>query len=340
MDFEANLRSYSKLNTVSIAFPESIFDNVPTPQLESYLIGQLARAAVIYRVSEIIIFSENKNPNTVPRMNRLVKLFEYAECPQYLRKILFHIEPDLKFAGMINPLESQHHLRTSQIECPYREGVAVRHVTANGQEKTEINIGLNAPVAVEEKININTRVTVKLDPADLKKMSAMLAHSMSPPKAEVVMCSEPTSKLNLYWGYFVRPADSLSEVLNKNIFDPNDKKFYDLIIGTSERGICVDEVEFGTSKKSKKDADNIDHEDNIPVKKKKKRSTSHTLIVFGGVKGLEHSLENDESLKTCKDVSSLFHHYINTCPNQGSNTIRTEEAILITMASLRPKLNL
>ena len=61
------------------------------------------------------------------------------------------------------------------------------------------------------------------------------------------------------------------------------------------------------------------------------------LIVFGGVKGLEYSLECDNSLSV-DDVSLLFHHYLNTCPDQGSRTIRTEEAILITLATLRPLL--
>lgn len=59
------------------------------------------------------------------------------------------------------------------------------------------------------------------------------------------------------------------------------------------------------------------------------------LVVFGGLKGLEASLESDESLEV-SDPSILFHHYINTCPGQGSRTIRTEEAILITMSALRP----
>ena len=49
----------------------------------------------------------------------------------------------------------------------------------------------------------------------------------------------------------------------------------------------------------------------------------HLLVVFGGLKGLEYSLECDESLRV-GDVSLLFHHYLNTCPGQGSRTIRTE----------------
>ena len=61
----------------------------------------------------------------------------------------------------------------------------------------------------------------------------------------------------------------------------------------------------------------------------------HLLVVFGGLKGLEASLESDEKL-TENDPSLVFDHYINTCPGQGSGTIRTEEAILVTMSALRP----
>ena len=46
-------------------------------------------------------------------------------------------------------------------------------------------------------------------------------------------------------------------------------------------------------------------------------------IVFGGVKGLETSLDADQLLKV-DDPALLFSHYLNTCPNQGSHTIRTE----------------
>ena len=57
--------------------------------------------------------------------------------------------------------------------------------------------------------------------------------------------------------------------------------------------------------------------------------------MFGGVKGLEYCLECDPDLEE-GEVSALFHHYLNICPDQGSRTIRTEEAILITLSALRP----
>ena len=61
------------------------------------------------------------------------------------------------------------------------------------------------------------------------------------------------------------------------------------------------------------------------------------LVVFGGLHGLEASLDADPDLDA-DDPSLLFDHYLNSCPTQGSRTIRTEEAILITMSSLRPKI--
>lgn len=86
---------------------------------------------------------------------------------------------------------------------------------------------------------------------------------------------------------------------------------YDLSIGTSDKGTIVDDAE-------------------CP-------DFDHALIVFGGLQGLEVALENDEVLTT-DDPSELFDQYLNTLPNQGSRTIRTEEAIIVTLASLRNKL--
>lgn len=63
----------------------------------------------------------------------------------------------------------------------------------------------------------------------------------------------------------------------------------------------------------------------------------HLLIVFGGLQGIEAALESDETLDV-DDASLLFDHYLNTLPDQGSRTIRTEEAILISLTALRPKI--
>lgn len=83
-----------------------------------------------------------------------------------------------------------------------------------------------------------------------------------------------------------------------------------MTIGTSDKGSSIDDFECPTFK--------------------------HVLIVFGGVQGLEAALENDNVLNV-DDPKLIFDHYLNTLPSQGSKTIRTEEAILVTLSALRPK---
>ena len=61
------------------------------------------------------------------------------------------------------------------------------------------------------------------------------------------------------------------------------------------------------------------------------------LIVFGGVAGIEESVDADESMALPgEDSRELFDVWVNVCPHQGSRTIRTEEALFITLARLGP----
>lgn len=117
--------------------------------------------------------------------------------------------------------------------------------------------------------------------------------------------------LGLYWGYQVRQADSIGSILQDCPFsDDQHEANYDLVIGTSERGVSHQTIE------------------TFP-------RFRHAMIVFGGLNGLEKPLEQESNPMKPED---LFQFYINTCPQQGSRTIRTEEAILISLSCLREKL--
>ena len=63
----------------------------------------------------------------------------------------------------------------------------------------------------------------------------------------------------------------------------------------------------------------------------------HALVVFGGPQGIEESVERDPAVTVDRVQSStLFDCWLNTCPTQGSRTIRSEEALFISLAALRP----
>lgn len=54
----------------------------------------------------------------------------------------------------------------------------------------------------------------------------------------------------------------------------------------------------------------------------------HALVVFGGLEGLEAGVDVDPNLEVT-DPSVLFDFYLNTCPSQGSRTIRTEVGLMV-----------
>lgn len=120
--------------------------------------------------------------------------------------------------------------------------------------------------------------------------------------------SQPRSETGIYWGYSVRVASCLSDIFTKSPYEDG----YDLTIGTSDKGENVHGLE----------ANSLEY--------------NHALIVYGGLQGLESALDSDAKLNV-DDPSLLFHQYLNTVPVQGSRTIRTEEAILISLAALEDK---
>lgn len=118
----------SEISTVSIAIPGSILENAQSAELRTYLAGQIARAACVFCVDEVIIYDDiGDKMNTkksklevadgvkVARKScvQLARILQYLECPQYLRKHFFPIHKDLEFAGLLNPLDAPHHLRMS-----------------------------------------------------------------------------------------------------------------------------------------------------------------------------------------------------------------------------------
>lgn len=58
----------------------------------------------------------------------------------------------------------------------------------------------------------------------------------------------------------------------------------------------------------------------------------HALVVFGGLQGLEAGVNADPNLEVT-EPSVLFDLYVNTCPSQGSRTIRTEVSLPPSPAS-------
>ncbi|CBN79505.1 conserved unknown protein [Ectocarpus siliculosus] len=319
-------------HTLSIAIPGSVVDNAQSRELKTYLVGEIARAAAVFEVDEIVVYDDlsvsrkgqggvrddsasvaaaggfnrgggsangsggggdKNNPNVF-----MARLLQYAETPQYLRKQLFPMHSSLRLAGLLNPLDAPHHMRADDA-CPFREGVVLDRTIKKGAGSF-VDIGKRKEARIDRPLDPGVRVTVKLDKGDPCKKNH---------KGRAVPPSAPREELGLYWGYQTRLASGMADLLAGCPY----KGGYDLTVGTSERGnVTVDSPDFA-----------------LPEYR-------HALVVFGGVQGIEATVDADESLQLPgSESSALFDMWVNTCPGQGSRTIRTEEAVLITLARLR-----
>ncbi|KFU90636.1 Uncharacterized protein C9orf114, partial [Chaetura pelagica] len=302
---------------LSVALPGSILNNAQSPELRTYLAGQIARACAIFCVDEIVVFDElGEGAKTVEgdfegigkkgkACVQLARILQYLECPHCTKScvptvcILSSAVAFLSAVpGLLNPLDSPHHMRVDE-ESEYREGVVLDRPTKPGRGSF-VNCGMRKEVQIDRQLNPGLRVTVRLK--EPQKPEAKVR------KGTVVSSHHPRTVSGWYWGYSVRLASCLSAVFSECPFQEG----YDLSIGTSERGSSVDQA-------------------TLP-------SFRHALVVFGGLEGLEAGLDVDPNLEVT-DPSLLFDFYLNTCPSQGSRTIRTEEALLISLSALRPHIN-
>ncbi|CDF38429.1 unnamed protein product [Chondrus crispus] len=356
--FEVVRESAGRSATVSVALPSSILSNAQSPELRMYLAGQVARCMAIYCVDEVIIFKEqgdgqatgdrqdsrrrNHEHTQLDNTDFFKLILDYLETPQYLRKHLFPVSSELRLVGLLNPLALPSHVARNE-PCRWREGIAVGrgnyprnqhrkapsygNVSMNtnlGPPTKFIDVGLDKLVEIDCTVPIGDRATVDMEPSGPdygscpgKYLFGRLVDHDCPKKTE-----------GTYWGYRTRIAESLSDVFRDSAVSLTG---YDLTLGTSERGTPI--------------SPHSDQSDLCLPEFK------HLLIVFGGVNGLEKSVIGDEGLASLgispslvqnenhHSVGDLFDFYVNTCPNQGSRTIRTEEALLISLAALQPLLN-
>ncbi|TWU75103.1 hypothetical protein ED733_000891 [Metarhizium rileyi] len=296
--------------TVSVAIPTSILTNLATADQRMSIPGRIARALAVFSIDEVVVFDDSP-VSSRPRQTDtagytgdtdpahfLTHILSFLEAPPFMRKALFPLHPNLRLTALLPSLDMPHHPNPKDW-ISYREGVTIPGKTSTGNG-TLVEVGLDEPVEIEEKIPPKTRLTL-LFPED---------QSQYP---QCVDPQAPRTEGGYYWGYTVRKCPSLSSVFTESPYEDG----YDVSIGTSERGTPICEA--------------------FPPTKSLK--FKHLLIVFGGPRGLEFASMNDDELAKM-DVQGgktreLFDHWVNVLPGQGSRTIRTEEALFIALTALR-----
>lgn len=273
---------------LSIAIPASLVSDVPHLREKTMKIGLVGRAAAIFCVNEIIVFPDLQEVDQRRDASLIATILSYMETPQYLRKRLFEIKPELRYAGILPPLRTPHHPLPNRIKDlaagEHRDGV-VSSLTEAG---VLVDIGVERPLLIPNaELPLNTRVTVRVTKLG-KHPRAVLANR---------------DDIKMYWGYHVTISDNPFGQLVKN-------QPFDLVIVTSRYGTPFTEVADELARRWKK---------------------SHkVLVAFGApTQGLYEILAR-ENLK----LDEVAHFTVNTIPNQGTETVRTEEALYASLAML------
>jgi len=273
---------------ISVAIPASLASDIPHLREKTLRIGLIGRALAIFRVNEIIIYPDLPGQDQTKDAALIEAILSYMETPQYLRRRLFKIRPELRYVGILPPLRTPHHPvqnREKDLKIgEHREGVVI----SSNEKGVYIDIGVERPVFVPNiQLKTNSRVTVRI-----REKGRHLIGELADP-----------DEVKVYWGYRVNVSKFPLGHILKN-------RRYDLIIATSRRGDPVTKI-----------ADKL-----LNRWKRSRRA----LIAFGSpTQGLQE-IVRQENIK----LERAVHFIVNTVPNQGVKTVRTEEAIYATLAIL------
>ncbi len=272
----------------SMAIPASIVSDVPHLREKTAKVGTIARAAAIFRVDEIIIFPDRPDVDQSDEIKFVETILSYMETPQYLRRRLFDIRPELRYVGILPPLRTPHHPSpeaTKKLKAgDFREAV----VTSLTKDGSWVDVGLDREAFLRGvKLRLNERLTVKVT-----KVGKEL---------EVALASK--DEIKAYWGYCV----TISKVPLGRLLRSRP---WDLTIAASRHGSAFMEV---------KDA---------LVERLRRARTK--FIAFGAPDKGMYEIFAQEGL----NLNEVVDFVVNTIPGQGTETVRTEEAIYATLAIL------
>jgi len=197
---------------VCVAIPDTILEEQDSLREKTAKLGQVARYCAIFGVDSIRVFQD---PRGRGESSFIMRVLEYLETPQYLRRRLFPLSAELKFAGLLPPLRIPSHTAKTPLGSlksgEYREGFVL-------PDGLSVDAGLDLPVALRRKETAQRRVTVKITSASTSRVDGITLDRRQVPG---------------YWGFTVETL-GMSALLTDQDFP--------LKVATSRRGDPVGRV--------------------------------------------------------------------------------------------------
>jgi len=271
------------METLSIFVPNSFLAESKDTKIRTYKVGLIGRYAALFRANNIVIYNDNSDGGSRDDALYMKTILEYMDTPQYLRKQVFPITPELKNVGILPPLRTPHHPSSDELNVgDFRQGLTKKRV----RKGTMVDIGVDQLALCKEKLSVNKVLSFRIE------------------KLGKEILIEPDEPESVYWGYETITSD-------RNLYDSITmmKQKPDLVIGTSKYApnisSILDEVQTSI------------------------QQANHVAILFGGPYSGINSLISENKLD----------FEINTVPSQGTETVRTEEALISTLSILNILIN-
>ncbi|MDG5775736.1 RNA methyltransferase [Haloarculaceae archaeon H-GB1-1] len=293
--------------TVSVLVPSSLSREAEDKREATRKLGYVARAATVFRADRLTVFPD---PDGERKWGGgfVETVLRYAATPPYLRKEVWDRRDELEFAGVLPPLRVTPQTGSGSNDSgSLRQGI-VTEVGSDG--RVRVNCGLQHPVSLvvppEMEVDQGERVSVRI-------------YSRRPVRAKLV--DEP------FAGFAVDRAD------------------LDAALARDDAGLTVAASRYGeelTLGRLGRVVDSIADADGMTVVF---GSPERGLPDICGItpdavtedhdesNGVRPSQARPGSLEDTSD-GARFDLWLNTIPNQGSDVVRTEEAMFATLASL------
>ena len=266
---------------LSIAIPASLVSEVSHLREKTSVIGQIGRAAAIFRVDDIYIY-----PDALDEAHLVRLILSYMETPQYLRRRLFSKRTELRYVGVLPPLRTPHHPLESRAEKlrrgEFREGI----VLAEDDGDFVVEVGVDRPLrATGRAPSIGGRATLEVTEIQPELRGRFVGRG----------------DVDCYWGYGVH-------ISGRGLGRLALSKEFDLTVATSRQGPSYSGVEDQLSRRW--------------------AGARSVLVAFGSPRSGLGEILSREGLT----MEEVFHLTVNTIPQQGCETVRTEEAVHATLA--------
>ncbi|MFP8953079.1 putative RNA uridine N3 methyltransferase [Natrialbaceae archaeon A-arb3/5] len=285
--------------TVSVLVPSSLTREAEDKREATRKLGYVARAATIFRVDRLLVYPDGDGETGRFDGGFVSTVLRYAATPPYLRNEAWGMRDELEYAGILPPLRAMSQTGSeSDGSGSSRQGI----VTEVGpDQRVRVNCGLQHPISLnvppKMAVEEGERVTIRIS-------------SRRPVRAKLV--DEPLPGLSV-------ERTDLSAAL-----------------GREDAGVCIAASRFGeelTVGRLETLAGQVERDGMTVAFGAPERGLPDILGIEASTVAAAHGAAGeDDGVEPTADPG--FDLWLNTVPDQGSDVVRTEEALFATLAPL------